>query len=363
MRARLGSRMALAVALYAMAAATLHAQREPQRGSETRWIVAGDPATDLWFHALAVIGVDGPGTLPFYDADYAQAVVGEKARRGFSPTRLDRDALRLRRAIMSDSAFELLHFFPLYLDRTSPEELPRTLRQIAAGSRPTVASEEVLDALRSSLSSRSQRAVLADLADAIGDEWRAFYRDYTSRRAESVALRRRALQSRWDEFFAPRLVEVFRAIGAERGVVLISPPLGPEGRVVDLGVAGVIVAVSDRGDAAAPDEPLLAAIRELCFPLLQHIRDVDPIARAHAPRGADESGRAAVQCGAQLVDSLMPASAGAYRALFLGPRGGESPAGYRRRFDQRFRTDSVTLRALSRTIAGRASHLPLPLGR
>ena len=361
MRARLGSRAALAVALSVIAAATLHAQREPQRGQETRWVVVSDPATDLWFHALAVIGIDGPGTLPFYDADYAQAVAGEKARRGVNPTRLDRDALRLRRAIMSDSAFELLHFLPLYLDRTSPEALARALRQIAAGSRATLASEDVLGALRSSLSSRAQRAVLADLADAIEDEWQAFYRDDASRRTAALAARRRALQSRWDESFAPRFARVFRTIGADGGVLLISTPVGPEGRVVNLGPAGVIAAVSDRGGAGA-DAPLLAAIRELCFPLLQHIQDTDPIARAHAARGADESSRAAVQCGAQLVDSLMPSAATEYRALFLRARAGESPTGYRRRFDQRFRTDTVTLRALSQAMGG-STHLSLPLGR
>ena len=354
MRARLGSMVAwLVAALCVTTVGALHAQPDPARGRETRWIVVSDPATDLWFHTLAVLGVNGPGTLPFYNPDYAQAVGEEKSHRGIGATKLDREAVQLRRSIMSDSAFEVLHFLPLYLDRTSPEALPRVVREIADGNRPTAVPEEVAAALRSSLSSRAQRAVLVDLADAIDDEWRAFYAG-SALRATVVAERRRGLQTRWDEFFSPRLVPVFRAIGVERGVLLISPPLGAEGRVVNLGAAGVIVAVSDRRDDAAPDAPLLAAIRELCFPLLQHIRDVDPIARAHGARGADESSRAAVQCGAQLVDSLMPSSASEYRALFLRARAGESAAGYRRRFDQRFQTDAVTLRAVS--------HLLLPLG-
>ena len=361
-RRRLRATLAFAAAISLAPVGTLTAQSASGL-RDTRWVIVSDPATDLWFHTLALIGVDGPGTLPFYSADYAASVAAEKARRGFAPSTVDRNAPHLRHAIMADSAFELLHFFPLYLDRTAPEDLPRVLREIAAGSGAMRMPADVLSALRSSLSSKEERAVLVDLADALADEWRTFYADQTARRAVSLSARRRALQARWNEFFVPRLSDAFRAMGIDRGVVLISPPLGLEGRVVNLGGAGTIVAVSDPGDGIAADAPLLAAIRELCFPLLQHIRDVDPIARAHAPRGADESSRAAVQCGAQVVDSLVPSSAGEYRALYLPARAGESPAGYRRRFDQRFRTDSVTLRAVAQAIGGGGSHLQLPLGR
>jgi hypothetical protein len=353
----------VAIALSMIAVAALRGQPEPPRRHETRWVVVSDPATDLWYHTLAVLGVHGPGTLPLYDSDYAQAIAGEKARRAVGPSALDREATRLKRAIMADSAFEVLHFLPLYLDRTPPEALPRALRHIAVESRATVAPERVLGALRSSLSSRAERQVLSDLADAIEDEWQTFYADYAASRAALVAERRRVLQSRWDTAFAPRLDPVFRAVGARGGVLLISPPLGIDGRVVNLGVAGMIVAVSDAAAVSAADAPLLAAIRELCFPLLQHIRDVDPVARAHAARGADESGGAAVQCGAWLVDALMPSFAIEYRALFLPARAGESPATYRRRFDKRFAIDAATLGALSQLITGNSSHPSLPLGR
>jgi hypothetical protein len=256
---------------------------------------------------------------------------------------------------MSDSAFELLHLLPLYLDRTSPEALPRFLRQAAAQQVPPLEPEDVVSALRSALSSGAQRAVLVDLADAMEDEWRTFFQGDAAERAEARVARHAALQARWDEIFAPRFAPVFRVIGVPRGVLLISPSLGGEGRVVNLGAAGMIVAVSDRRDAATADAPLLASIRELCFPLMDRIWKIDPGARAHAARGAEESSRAAVQCGAQLVDALMPSSASEYRALFLSTRPGESAAGYRRRFDQRFRTDATTLRAVSDEIARVAS--------
>jgi hypothetical protein len=351
----------IAVSLNVIAVGALHAQSEPARAHEPRWIVANDAAVDLWFHSLAMLGVNGPGTLPFYDAGYARMVIEEKARRGIAPSQLDREATRLRRAIMSDSSFELLHFLPLYLDRTSPEALPRFRRQAAAQNAPPLEPEDVVSAFRSALSSEAQRAVLMDLADAIEDEWRTFFERDAAERADARVARHRALQARWDEIFAPRLAPVFRMIGVPRGVLLISASLGGEGRVANLGAAGMIVAVSDQRDAATGDAPLLASIRELCFPLLERIWKIDPGARAHAARGAEESSRAAVQCGARLVDALMPSSASEYRALFLSARPGESAVGYRRRFDQRFRTDATTLRAVSAEIARVASRAEGPL--
>ena len=351
MHPRLGlSAWLAALALHIAAPASVTGQAQSARLGEPQWIVASDASTNLWFHSLAVLRVDGPGTLPFYDTRYAERVNEEKAQRGIAPTRLDRDAVRLRRAIMADSAFELLHFLPLYLDRMSPEDLLRFLRHAAtnpAGQEP----DEVARVVRSSLPSSAQRAVLVDLADAIQDEWTTFSKDAAATRAAADNARRRALQSRWDEVFAPRFADVFRVIGISRGVLLISPALGAEGRVVNLGSAGMILAVSDWSGAPAPDAPLLAAIRELCFPLLQHVAHIDDAAKAHAARSADESSRAAVRCGAQLVDARLPSAGGDYRALFLSARPGETAAGYRERFDRRFQTDAVTLRAISREIA------------
>jgi hypothetical protein len=160
MHPRLGSSVwVAALALHIAVPASVHGQGQSARLHGPQWIVASDATTDLWFHSLAVLGLNGPGTLPFYDTRYAQRVSDEKARRGIAPSRLDRDAARLRRAIMADSAFELLHFIPLYLDRMSPEDLPRFLRHAAAN--PTaLAPEEMVRLVRSSLPSSAQRAVL-----------------------------------------------------------------------------------------------------------------------------------------------------------------------------------------------------------
>jgi hypothetical protein len=341
--------------VWAIAVTAVAPRGEAQRMESTgaRWIVADDPAVDLWFHSLAVIGVHGPGTLPFYDAGYVARVAEDKARRGIRASALDRDAPALRRAIVADSGFELLHLLPLYLDRMAPGDVAGFLMAVASPNPPPLEPKDVVAALRASLPSDAERGVLVALADGISDEWSSYFRDLSIARADVVRARRRALQRRWDDELGARLAPVLRALGSPQVAMLVSPSLGAEGRVATVPGGGMIVAVSDWADAPTPDAPLLSAVRELCFPLLRRVAELDPAAGNRSPRGADESSRAAVQCGAQLVDSLLPSSASDYRALFLAPRPGESAEGYRRRFDRRFVADPTLLRATARAVATR----------
>src|SRR5512147_3215408 len=83
------------------------------------WRVAHDPFVDLWFHSLAVVGFDGYGPLPMYDAQYAARVRAAKAGAHLT-TALDRRAAKFHTAFVADSAFEALHFLPLYFAGTDP---------------------------------------------------------------------------------------------------------------------------------------------------------------------------------------------------------------------------------------------------
>lgn len=319
------------------------------RAQSTRWVVAGDVSSDLWFHTLAIIGGSAPGALPFYDSAYVRTVVDTKRTRALGPTLLDRQAQRLRSALQSDDAFEVLHFLPLYLGRTKPEALAQILRSAIEPSAPGSEHQELIGALHAQLGSETQRALLFELADVVTDEWRSYFAASVAVRASTDSARWRELQSRCDASFAPRLAGVFRALKITRGVLLVSPALGPEGRIVDLGSAGTIVAVSAWSQSDVRDAPLLAAVHELCFPLLAAERRTQP--NAALARSPDENSRAAVQCGALLAESISPTTGYEYRSLFLRPRASDRAAVYRRRFDERVYVEQATMRAISTAVA------------
>jgi hypothetical protein len=340
------------IALVVLSPDRLGAQEAlPNHPSPDRWIVATDPATNLWFHSLAVLGVRGPGSLPFYSDRYARVIADAKRKRAIPPTRLDRDAMHLRAAFMADSAFEVLHFLPLYLTQLAPEALPGVLRRASTRTDDAGVAHEFVAALRAALPSNAEQAALTELAAAIDDEWRSFYAGFLAVRADTAADAVRALQARWNERFTPQLVAFLGAVGGSSGRILVSPALGTEGRIVNLGPAGIVVAVGNGVSTSIKDAPLLLAIRELCFPFIEQLTERGLTGSGLPALASEERASAAVQCGALLVDAALPEMSSDYRSLFLSARSGETPAQHRLRFDERFQVDARTMRLISGVIA------------
>lgn len=314
-----------------------------------RWTIRESATLDLWYHGLATIGYDGFGPLPYHAPGYAADLRRAKTARGIPPTPLERDAATLRAALQRDSAFEVLHFLPLHFASADPATLIRVVQAVASGGSAgplPPAQRAAVDALRSAVASPAERATLARLAADLDVEWREFYGDWWSRsaagRGEAIA----ALQRRWDERFLPALAAPLAANRLTSGAIYLVPALGPEGRVLaDTPRGWTTIAAWWPAAYAADDAPLFSIVRELCFPLVRRL----PIA-ADADRVAaeGESARAAVRCGAELLDATAPAMAAGYRETF---RRGATPAGARRGFDEIYRLSPPVERALAREVS------------
>lgn len=301
------------------------AQTPAQSEAASRWTVGRDPFVDLWFHCLAVIGYDGYGSLGLYDARYADRVKDAKARARITTT-LDRRAIELRRSLAADSAFEVLHFLPLYFAGKDPGVVLPTLRaalhdaprETNAGS---VASTAAL--IAAALPTARERAVLISLIDAASDEWTSFVRNDRLTRAANDRPTVIALQAAWNDRFVAPLSVYLAATNVRRGTILISPALGGEGRIVRGPGGAVIVAVGSRDGGLASQAPLLAAVRELSFPLLDQVRTplVERASRVTAARARDA---AAVRAGALVLDAIDSSLAADYRRLFVALIGGRT---------------------------------------
>lgn len=350
-RARRGaSHRALVAILLAGAVLTSALAAQPARPATppARWLVRESATVDLWYHGLATIGYDGPGPLPYHVVGYARGMRRVKAARGLEPTPLERDAAPLRAALARDSAFEVLHFLPLYFATTEPAVFLRILRSVADGSPIgplTPGQRAAIEAVREQLGTGAERAALGLLARDLDSEWREFYAGWATRSAAARREALDALQRRWDESFAPALAVPLAALALRRGTIYVVPALGPEGRVVaDAPAGGVpVIAVSWALDDRADPAPLLAAVRELCFPIVRRLPSA-VAASADRVAAAGESARAAVRCGAALLDATAPALAAAYRETFRRAAGG---AGSHRTFDEAYPLARTTERALA----------------
>lgn len=327
----------------------LDAQTPVHTTATRQWTVARDPFVDLWFHSLAVLGYDGYGPLSLYDARYAERVHDAKARTHLTTT-LDHRAPELRRALVADSAFELLHFLPLYFVGEEPSVVLSALRAAVRETRSGLRAGSLIsaaNAIAAALPTAHERDVFVSLLDAVDDEWTTFFR---AERASSAAEDRRAtrvLQSAWDNEFASALDGYLVAMGMARGTILVSPAVGSEGRIVRDAGGTTIVAVSSGPVIAGDDDAaLLRAVREIAFPLLDrlHAPLIASASRVAAGRARDA---AAVRAGAIVLDVVDASLAARYRRLFIDAIGG-------RAFDAAYPLSSEAAMELRRLVTSAA---------
>lgn len=326
-----------------MAAAVAPASGSAQ-ASPVHWVVKRDAFADLWYHGLATVGSERFGALPLYSAAHVRASRDAKRRLGLGSP-LDASARSLRASLARDSAFEVLHFVPPFFVGEDPGDVLAALRAALEGSPPAHPVSRSLaaraGAVVQSLPSPRQRSTLLQFVSVLGDEWTSFVRSERARWApspSSVA----ALQRSWDDRFAAPLAVYLRGIGRERGIIVVVPAIGAEGRIITDPDGATIVVVSADTYASAPDAPLLAAVRELSFPLLEQLPPLQG-ASARASAGGERAREAAaVRGGALLLETLAPSLAEPYRTQFTVAGDGRG----RHTFDTIYPLDAATESAL-----------------
>lgn len=291
----------VAVALPALAPA----QRAPAPSlAPSGWTVARDPFADLWFHTMAVVGDQGFGALPLYDAIRARSAPRRSRRLPAAEARLT----RIHEQLAADSALELLHFVPMYFVGVAPTAALDALDDAAASRNPQASdrAHAVARAIVASLPTDAERRTLADVTAAARDEATAL----VPRRAAVDEANAAQLELLWSEEFMPVLGAYLARSGQTRGIILVAPMVGFDGRVVAIESFGTVVAVGP-GNGSDPDAPLLSAVRELTY------RALDRVPVPHEGRVAAEKRRdvLAVRAGAMLLEAN-PRLAEQYRAWY-----------------------------------------------
>lgn len=313
---------AMAVALTVSPLATqppLTRSATPDVPSRSAWVVVAPDAALAWFDLLAALRLEGPGALSFTAATSTSDATAALARSSLAIT------------LAATSESEVLHFVPLYFPSGDRPALASALRA-AAGTAPsgqtlphaspTPRATLLIAALRQSMTAPTRTAVLPALADA--------YAIQPGLEVSNGDLRR--WQRLLDSVYVPALGPWLALERLDAGRVIVAPAIGAEGRLfaatADRG--DNIMAVGRFTDDAVADAPLLAFVRETCFPAVTRALNA---ARLSGSRGeiARRSSLAAVRCGARLMDLRLPARADAYRAFWLrqvtvGSRGSDAEA-------------------------------------
>ncbi|MBS1240972.1 MAG: hypothetical protein H6R40_399, partial [Gemmatimonadetes bacterium] len=187
----------------------------PCLSAQSGWTVRSAPAVEFWYHAMALVGLQGFGALPLYDPGYGPAVRSGREARGIGPTALERQAPSLRAAFEADSTFELLHFLPLYASTATPE-------QLLTGNAPGLAAAALHTREQRALFDRFLAAARTDLDAAWSTERR------TRAAAQNAALAE--VERRWADAIAPAIGGYLERYGLTSGVIVPVPGLGTDGR-------------------------------------------------------------------------------------------------------------------------------------
>ncbi|MBT8478891.1 MAG: hypothetical protein KJO06_08245 [Gemmatimonadetes bacterium] len=333
------------IAALAVSTEPLAAQESPA-AEQTSWRVLPLPHVDLWYHGLAVVGFEGSGPDPLYDPSYRARVREVKEGLGVYPSALDRGSPGFASAFQADSAFELLHFVPLYFASAGPDRMLTALAQVAETGNATVADPVAqfgAGIVAQLLPEERQRDVLLQFTRALSEEWTAWFEDVWTRSVLDRRVDLAALQSAWDERFAGPLRPYLARHQLDQGAMIVSPQVGLEGRVFS-GSPG------DRTDnlvvvhLPAPGEPLDAAlhyaVRELCFPAARVAMDAAGPMPADRLSASARSTRAAVRCGDLLLERVASDEAAAYRSSFVPATASASEAATRDAFYRAYPLDA-----------------------
>ena len=256
--------------------------------AQAHWRVASSAAADRWFSAMALLDLPVPGTLSFY-------ITVPRP-----PPRWRSDATRA-------PALDVLHFVPLYFPTATPAALFAGVRAAAEGQpAPSPRATFLVNALQRTITTTNDRRLLSLIA-ALADS--------TVGGPAMPDDRLAALQATWDFTYAPALAPYLSARRLDGGLLFVSQPLGPEGRIFegrpdDRG--DNVIAVGESTDSGLSEAPLLAAVRELCAPLITELS-----ADRHTWQGdPSAAGRATVRCGCALIDRALPTRSAMYRTLW-----------------------------------------------
>jgi hypothetical protein len=302
--------------------------------SEVRWSVAADPSMDLWFHGMALIGVQGPGGAPLYDVGYGAEMRGEKERRGIAATPLDQAVPTLRAAVASESELELLHFLPLYFPGVSRSGLLQAVEAIStAGSGvPAVAdprAEFGATAIASIIRDPDQREVLGVFAEALEEEWNLFYGNYWRDRQVRVEGAMTEAGRTFNESVLPAAAPFLRGFGLQAGRLMPSPPVGLEGRILagdpsnpwdNQVVVGLEGATEDVSGLVT--EITARFLKEACYPAVREAMSASGLAGSDPVADARISSDAATRCGGMVLDRFVPSMSQEYSNWVLDARGG-----------------------------------------
>ena len=299
---------------------------------QTPWPVKTRYVVDLWLHGYAMLVSDTSRT-PLFRVDYRDAMIVAKNSRNIT-TRLDdnADALRhglrvnprlldgarlaLREGSWEEMGNDIAAFLTSGEEAASGKRRPSALSTWKRTPRPAEETTETSAVLGSVFRTESDRAWLSLFARSLTDEHSKFYELYWREQQHALRPALAAVDSQFSQRYLKQLRSYLRGVQLPTGEIVLSPPLGGEGRSILEGQHSVAIGFPATADSS------LDAVYEFAHEAVgglaeQAVRERISPAEFRAGAGRQLESPAKVRGGAMLLQRAIPELVAGYERHYL----------------------------------------------
>ena len=317
------------------------------------WRVSAREDVDLWLHGFAMLTSD-TGRVPFFARGYKQAMLARKRQHNIV-TLLDANQQDLSARFAANPALTNAQFLAMYFP-SFQEIVNATDYFIRSGGDPRASSDpqvqQEIALMAANFRSPADRNWLRLFVQSLQDERTKFYHAYWTSEQQTRGAAYAQFNTEWIATYYPKLSRFLNNTQQSAGEVLLSLPLGGEGRTVNDGKQSNTIAVEF---PASPDSAVNAlyvfAHEAIAGIVAQAITDNTTPAEQRSGTTAGYTGNGAVRGGALLLQRVAPNLVPGYMRYYIRITGAAAPAGDpTAAFDSAFPLPAAIIKAVNSQI-------------
>src|SRR5262245_15087266 len=214
--------------------------------TQTRgWRVTTKEHVDLWLHGFALLTSD-TGHVPFFARGYKQQITALKRQRNVF-TQLDANQQDLSRRFATNPQLTNAQFLAMYFN-TFPEIVEATDFLVRSQGNPRASSnpdvQQRIQFLAANFPTQADRDWARRFVEALQDENTRFYHDYWTKEQQTRGAAFAQFNQDWTTKYYPKLSRFLNNTQQPSGELLLSLPVGGEGRTINDGKQANAIAVA-----------------------------------------------------------------------------------------------------------------------
>ena len=321
-----------------------------QRG----WRVGTEEQVDLWLHGFAMLTSD-TGHVPFFLRGYKQEITALKRQRNVY-TSLDANQQQLSQGFVRNPGLTNAQFLGMYF--TTFQELVNAVDLfVRADGNPRAAADPMMQQeialLAANFPTQADRNWARLFVQSLQDESNRFYHAYWVSEQSTRGAAFAQVNQLWSSQFYPKLSRFLNNTQQQAGQILLSLPLGGEGRTVNNGKQTNLIAVEFPRTPDAAQNALFGFVHEAVASIVQEaITDNTTPAEQRAGTTSGYVGNGAVRGGLLLLQRVAPDLAPAYMRYYLATLGRTAGGDPHAAFEAAFPLPAAIVNAINTSIDG-----------